>query len=71
MRKRIGLMVLMSALAGCASSQEIEQNARAHDARAAALEARGDFHQAAKERQSAQKQHRKAMERAQRETYVF
>jgi uncharacterized protein HemX len=54
-------------LAGCASSGEIQANAYRHQAAANALEARGDYTGAAKERAAAEKQLRKAAQRAQEE----
>ena len=55
---------LAASLAACASPETIRAKARAHDAKAAELEARGYYHAAAKERAAAQKQREKAAHRA-------
>jgi hypothetical protein len=54
-------------MAGCASSTEIRRGAYAHEARASALEAHGDYYRAARERAAAQKQFDKARDRAEAE----
>jgi hypothetical protein len=54
---------------GCASSAKIQEGARLHLERAQELEAHGDYYDASKERAAADKQFRKAQERAWRESY--
>jgi hypothetical protein len=56
----IGLVLL----AGCASSNKIRAGANEHQAAAQALEARGDYVGAARERSAAQKQFEKADRRS-------
>jgi uncharacterized protein HemX len=58
------LAIALGLGAGCASSGEIRANAYAHQQRANALEAHGDYVAAARERAAADKQLRKAEERA-------
>jgi len=61
------MVVAVVALVGCASSGEIRANAYAHQRRAEVLEAHGDYVSAARERDAARKQWRKADERAEYE----
>jgi hypothetical protein len=61
---RTTVAIAFSILAGCASSGEIRARASVHQDKAAALEAHGDRVGAAKERAAAEKQLKKADERA-------
>lgn len=61
------IAVVMLALAGCASSSEIRANAYAHQRKAEVLEAHGEYVSAARQREAARKQWRKADERAEYE----
>jgi outer membrane murein-binding lipoprotein Lpp len=64
--KRMAIVLLLSA--GCASSAKIERAARVHEVEAARLDSIGDHEGAAAERESAEKQHQKARQRAYRES---
>jgi hypothetical protein len=65
------VVVVLGLLAGCASSSEIRSVAEVHERKAAGLEAQGDYERAAKEREAADKQLRKADRRAWHETYGY
>jgi predicted negative regulator of RcsB-dependent stress response len=58
----LGLASVIAA-PGCASPQKIRATARDHERRAAMYEARGDHYRAARERDAAIKQYRKAANR--------
>jgi hypothetical protein len=58
--------ILGMGLVACASPERIRAGAYAHEMKAQRLEARGDFENAAREREAAARQHRKA---AMRESY--
>jgi hypothetical protein len=63
--RTIALCLLLGGVgAGCASPERIREGGYAHLEKARQLEARGDYERAAREREVAQKQFRKAEARA-------
>lgn len=71
MRAIFVAVVLSLVGVGCASSTEIREGAYQHLSKAQALEARGDYARAAKERAAADKQFAKARQRAYQEAGYY
>jgi hypothetical protein len=63
MRILLSLVLFGASLAACASPQKIRRGALEHERKAQRLEAQGRYEEAAREREAAQKQYRKAAER--------
>ena len=60
----LGGLCLALALGGCASTEQLQQSAIAHERKAAELDDRGDYAGAADERAAAEKQRAKAVRRS-------
>ena len=71
MRRILVASFFAAAVAGCASSAEIQQGAYEHLAKAQSYEAYGDYYHANKERAAADRQFAKARERAWNEAHYF
>jgi len=61
---RVTVMAGLFAVASCATSSQIEDQARMHADRSEHAAARGDYELAAREKQKADSQHAKAVKRA-------
>ncbi len=65
--KRIGLVVLVAGFVGCASSTELENQARVHTLRADAAAQVRDYDTASREKHEAEELHAKAVSKAYKE----
>jgi hypothetical protein len=65
--KRIGLGLLVAGFFGCASSTELENQARVHTLRADAAASTRDYDTAAREKREAEDLHAKAVSKAYKE----
>ena len=63
----IGLGLFAMTAGGCATSTQLERDARQHDLRADAASQMRDYDRAAKEKEEAERLHRKAVKKAYKE----